>query len=613
MSYVPTPSRHLFFLTLLAAFGLFSAVAAEKRKEMPPPPPPQPIPQKLKILRDGESDIFLRIYGRKNQSVTYVIRRAPKGKLTPPKNTELEVASVKYQPPADRKISRDSFEYAAKGVEGVSAPVSVEIEIIDVPAELATPRELVFSKRLIGTTETQTFELENRGGALAEGEVGVPAPWRIEGSTHYRIEPDQKQSLKVVFAPESAGEFSGEMRFTSHEDRFTLLSGSAIAGLEAQPAAVTLEPIKGTHIRAAGVMVTNHTEEEQIITITSSAALAVDELLTLKPGASGNLVIRSRPDQVTALQTEVTLTSGPLVTKIPVQASAMPGLVQAIPDRIDLKRNSSAAQPTGSLKLKNAGGQLVHIEVIAGPNVEVSTPRLDLKPATEEVITVRPTNGASGSFESYIDVTTVDGTERVAVFASGFTQEPYRSASNRPTTSTKTQKQPKASRSSDSDEWSPHELDPTAPIDQTQIVRTLAVSSTGVTIEWHVDRSDAKNFAAERRELRIVDGNLASTWHLISGFSTKTEGKFVRATFTDLRPAQLYTVRIRAIGNDGKLGESLFDMAFTTTDPEAQRKKFSFKGLLMVGAVIAIFAMFWHRSRQTTQTAFNPKKTQKIV
>jgi hypothetical protein len=43
---------------------------------------------------------------------------------------------VQYRAPVDRTITRDSFEYASKSDQGVSAPALVEIEVVDIPAEL---------------------------------------------------------------------------------------------------------------------------------------------------------------------------------------------------------------------------------------------------------------------------------------------------------------------------------------------------------------------------------------------------------------------------------------------------------------------------------------------
>jgi hypothetical protein len=102
----------------------FSAEA--ERREAPPPAPPPPVPRTVRVARGGKAEIPLRIYGTRSQKLTFIIRAAPQhGKLSEPKQTDPEAATVTYAPPADLAITRDKFSYAVRSNEGVSGAVDI--------------------------------------------------------------------------------------------------------------------------------------------------------------------------------------------------------------------------------------------------------------------------------------------------------------------------------------------------------------------------------------------------------------------------------------------------------------------------------------------------------
>ncbi|MCX6978470.1 MAG: hypothetical protein NTX04_11165, partial [Verrucomicrobia bacterium] len=111
---IPNPLLRLCFIFLTSTLTwLPSTASAERRKEPLPEAPPAPLPFKAQVDRGDSIELQLRIYGRKNQPLKYLIKSPPKfGTLTPPKPLSDEISSVTYTPPTDLAISQDRFFYS---------------------------------------------------------------------------------------------------------------------------------------------------------------------------------------------------------------------------------------------------------------------------------------------------------------------------------------------------------------------------------------------------------------------------------------------------------------------------------------------------------------------
>jgi hypothetical protein len=601
-------------LTLALACGLSGAFAKDKEKKVtPPPPPPQPIPQKLKVLRNTALDISLRIYGRKNQSITYLVRRQPAGDLTSPKNTELEVAVVQYRAPTDRKVTTDSFEYASKSDRGVSAPALVEIEIIDIPAELISPVELVFPPILTGTVDKQTVDIENQGGNVAEGDIFVTAPWRIEVSSHYRIEPGQKRSVAITFAPDKPGDFTSELRFSSQPDRITTLRGKALSALEAKPDSLSLEPVTGSLTRAAALGITNHTAEPQTVRMTGPERIVAEPPLTLGPGQSGTVMIQTKGDDVRPLSAELVLESGNHRTIVTVRAEALPGILQAENTRVELRPTAPGGAHVGTFIVRNFGGEPASADLVCDAEFQLSTNRLTLPVAGEGRVDVSLISGVNPPIEGTVQVKSGNFTQRIALaaMATPHTAGSAKKAANSRPSTRKSDRNPTPVPYPD--QWSPYETDPTAPIDPVNIIRTVAMSSTSCTLEWHVDRSSSTKFIAETRELKIEEGQLVKHWHKHGAFRVEQAGNHFRGTIESLQPSRMYTVRVRGLDDKGEAGATILEASITTRPPVSKSTPAKWIGTILVcGAAILGFA-WWRRLHSSSASNFDPKKTQKFV
>jgi hypothetical protein len=588
----------LFALALLLGDSGF---AGTEKKVQPPPAPPQPIPQKVKVVRGTPLEITLRVYGKTNQPISYLIRRASSGKLTVPKNTELEAAVVEYQAPADHSITRDSFEYASKSTQGVSAPSAVEIEIVDLAPELIAPAEVVFGPLLGGATDKKTIELENKGGSVAEGDLTVDPPWRVEVTNHYRIEPGQRRSVVLTFAPDKPGDYSADLLFSSAPDRSTTLRGKASAAIEVRPASLVLEAVAGSLTRAGALEVVNHTDEPQTVRVAAPERLMSDPPLTLNPGQSGPLMIRTKDGDVRPIAAEITLESGSYRTIVPVHAEALPGIAQAESTQLELRVVPPKPEPMAVLMVRNDGGQPAHAELSGDAEFTISPDKLDLPVGGEARVEVRLAAGINSPIQGTIDLKSGGATQRIALSAKAAAQP---SAPSVPATTSAVPSRPgkAATRAGSygSDHWSPYEQDPAKPIDPVQIMRNVAISPTSCTIEWHGDRSAAKAFAAEVRELAIGEKGLVQTWRPYPTFhSERTADNKVRGTFEKLVPGRPYTARIREVNDSGDLGAIILDSSFNTPVPDTETQKARWKTTTILVGVGIVFVVLWRRRRTT--------------
>lgn len=602
-------------LTLVLACGVSGAFAKKEKKVTPPPPPPPPMPQKIKVLRDSAIEITLKIYGRKNQPITYLVRRPPAGKITKPKNIELEAAVVEYKAPTDPAVTSDSFEYAARSDLGVSATALVEIEIIDIPAEILAPVELTFGPTLTGTTEKQTIEIVNNGGTVAEGDLFVAPPWRIEVSSRYRLEPGQKRSVAISFSPEQPGDVMGELRFSSQPGRVTTLQGKALPALEARPRSLRLDPIAGALVRAAALEVINNTTEPQTVQVGGSTRVTTDAPLTLNPGQSGTLMVRTRKDDVRPLNGELILESGAHRTAVSIQAEALPGVLQSDSTKIELRATTPGGEPVAEFVIRNLGGGAANADLVTDAEFKLSTNKINLPASAEAKVDVRLIPGLNPPIEGTVEIKSGGSSQRIALSAIG-----PPTASTAPTPSKKTASKRPSSKarsgeptaSEGSTEWSPHETDPTAPIDPVNIIRTVAMGPTSCSLEWHVDRTPATKFIAETRELKIEDGQLVKIWHKHRAFSVAKTGNYFRGTIEQLQPNRMYNIRVRGLERGGEPGGTIFEASVTTRPNEIRSASKSWKVAGIV-VTIAVLAFLWlRRLRASTASGFDPTKTQKI-
>jgi len=568
-------ARFLRFAALGAAGALaFSTLdAVAQRPAAAPaevPPPAQPLAVKAK--RGEPLEIQLRIYGRKNEPLKYLIRAEPRyGKVTEPRVVERAVSAVTYTPPADLAVTRDRFSYAVQTGAGVSAAVDVVVTIIDSPPELALSGALDFSPILVGATAAKSLEISNRGGGIAEGKVDVEAPWKIEGSQKYRLGAGERAAFKVVFAPESGGQFESAVRFSSEPEKGVRVRGEALAAIAATPAKVVLKNTAGDPVRTGVFELSNQTDEERRVTLDGGGRLQVPAEVTVPAHGRVNVPVQTAAGDVAVLAGEVRVEASGLTVRVPVQAARVGPIVRAAGGPVVFGRVDAASGAKASFELENAGGAEAGVSWEIGAPFVTEQTSVVLPAGGKKAFAIRTQPAAAGKYRAWVTVTA--GAQKLEIPVEAELVGKTASASP-PRASFAANPAPVDVEASPAAETAPERvaepvvsaLPPEFLVDlrPPKDVKITQLTATGATIEWPVVAGTAAKFRVERRRVGLdASGELKVRWDELPGTTIRREGEKNVAVLTGLRPAVAYGVRVVSLsGSD--TGEPVFTQYFAT-------------------------------------------------
>ena len=607
------PSLRLVPLAALCAAVALAggpcAAGAERKKEPLPEAPPPALPQAVKVPRGEPVEIALRIYGVKNEPLKYLIRTPPKsGKLTEPRVLEREVSAVTYTPPADLAVTRDRFSYAVQNGAGVSASVDVLITIVDQPPDLALPGALDFAPMLAGATAAKTVEIRNRGGGLAEGQVAVEAPWKIEGAARYRLAAGARAVFKVVFAPEKGGVFESAVRFSSQPESGVRVRGEAQEAIAAAPAKIELQNAAGDAVRTGAFELTNQTDAECRVTLSGGARLQVPAELTVPAHGKVSVPVQTAATDVTALDGEVRAESAGLTVRVPVRAARVGPLVRSVRGPVMFGRVDAARAAGADFELENFGGTAADVSWEIGAPFVMEPPSARLAPGEKKTLTLRmQPAAAAGKYRAWLTVQCNRQKLEIPVEAELFAKAAPAAAS-RPNAA------PRVASSGSSEAAEPEVL-AAEPIELPAIVKDMhaelfrppgagltQLSVKSATLEWPAALSAAANFRVEyRRVVADAAGEMKVVWNEVPKTVIRRAGGKFAATFGGMVPGESYGVRVVPLGPGGEAGLPLFTQFFVTPEGAEWRPQFTLvRGLMAVLAVCAGFMLrqHWMRNRR---------------
>ena len=580
-------------LLISVAFAL-----ATGRLGADPGVPPPPMDMTIKVKREVRTEIPLQIYGRRNELLKFLIHKAPEhGKLTEPQQTGKETAAVIYDPPADLGITHDKFYYSVQSSAGVSSPVEVSITITDAPPILAFPDSVDFPKILAGTTSTKIIELGNKGGGLAVGEMIVDAPWRIVGSTTYKIGAAEVVAYKLVFEPKEGGSFEGAISFTSNRGHSTSLRGEAFTPLSVSPAKVVMENLSGTPVRTASFDLANQTDEGRTVRIRGGARLLTPDQVSIPARGKVNIPIHTLASDVGLIDEEIRIESDGFSLGVPVKSPAVGPIFSVSADHISLGRQPAARPGAGSLTIENMGGSpgAVVIEVTAP--FAVSPPRALLNAGEKKVFQITLAPSAAGSYRTWLEVKG----ERQE-FEVGLDAELYASPRGPVATGYEPlvpgpEEQPSPDRAAPSDDGRAKDLTPIVPKDWGVLtapapgVVLLRTSPHSATFEWPEKLSSATRFRIDLRHIGLdTSRELQVSWFEHHPVTVQRQNGFYVATLGDLRPGALCSVQVTPLSDAGAPGPRLFAFDFYTPAAAPSGSQISplqwlFAGFLICGCI----------------------------
>ena len=585
-----------WFVVLLACGALLGApplASAERKRDAPPEIPPPAQPLAVKVARGESVVIQLRIYGRKNEPLKYLIRTPPEhGRVTAPRVVEREVSAVTYTPPAGLAIVRDRFTYAVQTAAGVSAAVEVAITIVDVPPEITVPEALIFPAILLGTTASRSLEITNRGGGLAEGRVTVEAPWKIDGPANYRLAAGARAVFKVIFTPTEPGVFDTVMRFSSQSGTTLPVHAEARAALAVTPPKIVLQHGVGDPVRTGAFDLANQSDAELRVTLASGDRLTFPPELTVPAHSTVRVPVQAADGNVAAVEGEVRVQSGELTLRVPVRAAAVGAIVRATREQVALGRVATAQPAEAPVGLENIGGTAARVSwEIAAPFLAAGSP-VTLGPGEKTSVIVRVQTATPAKYRALLTVTADQQKLAIPVEAEVLAESPPAAPRTAPATSTP---HPPATPAAPVAPPAVRTIDSVFPDDlrvnltSAPGVKVRDVTAKGATIEWPAAMTNASQFRVEWRNV-ILDSNhqLAVRWTPLPGVVFRHEGANRIATITGLRPATAYGLRVVALTDDAEAFTPLFTQYFSTRVQPSFWPKITPVRVLLVALLVCV-------------------------
>ena len=397
-----TPRLYLIFCALCVAWG--APIHAE-RKSAPiiGAAPPQPVEMNLKVHREAKTEITLRIYGKANEPLKYLIRVPPvHGRLSEPRATEREVSVVVYEPPADLGITADKFAYAVQNSIGVSAAVEVTLTIVDQPPQLAIQDTIDFSTVRAGASDSRLLEISNRGGLIANGEVIVDEPWKIEGKTGYHLRAGDVAVFKILFAPSVGGKFEGVARYTSDREHSTTLRGSAEAAIVANPEQWVLQQMPGDPVRSGAFELLNQLDEPRTLQLRTDARLKIPSEVTIPPHGKVSVPVEAFSQDVQAFDTEIHLEASDFATAVPVRVPLLQEVLRTTTPVVAFGRLAAGRKASATFDLENIGGTPGGASWEISPPFHVPVSSTVLEPGEKKVFHLEIDGKAPGHYRTWL-------------------------------------------------------------------------------------------------------------------------------------------------------------------------------------------------------------------
>jgi hypothetical protein len=530
----------------------------------------------LKIHREGQTEIPLRIYGKANEPLKYIIRVQPeRGKLSEPKATEREVSVVVYDPPKDLSITTDKFYYQVQSSLGVSGAVMVAITIVDDPPKLAIADVIDFGKIRAGATASHILEISNKGGMIAKGQVVVDPPWRVEGKADYHLAADEVAVFKIVFEPKDGREYEGVARYTSGPAHSTTLRGVATAAISVDPPEWVLQPTPGEAERGGMFDLYNQLDEPRTLKLTTEGQLKIPAEINLAAHGKASVMVEAAPTNPQAWETEIRLIGKDFSIGVPVRVPALGPVIRLATPAISFGRLASSGKDAESnFEVENIGGTLGTVYWEVSPPFHATQTAAPLRPGEKKSFPLQLDTKTPGHYRAWVHFTagvqTFDLPVQAEVAVDTKPGSAPKSSGPAPATGSTTAEHaaepgsPAATPAFNKDlhlafpaDW----YEPKPPAD----VHVRNITPTTAVIEWPASLSKATNFRAEMIQFSVgKDRLMHANWIHDNEDPINRLGDNYALSLLALNPNQPYTVRIVPVDAKGQVGERLFAVSFST-------------------------------------------------
>ncbi len=592
--------QYLVLLALLAG----ASVQAEP-KDAPLVPPPMAQPQSLAIFRGHTVDVPLRAQGRAPSQLKFLIRSYPsKGQLGEIRLKGPKLAEVTYFHDGTSEGS-DAFTFAVQAVDSpVSAAAPISISISEEPPALSVVDSVDFGTLEVGTRREEEIILRNSGGGELKGQMEAPPPWKIVGSTEYRLGREQERTVRLLCAPTEPEEYAGKLVF-SHDARTSVdLRANATSPFELSPPRELelASQDEGTE-RSGGMVIKNSTSRDRTVQITVPAELAAPNQIVIPAGGEKRITLQTRPGFLSDLETTMTLESEGFKRSLPVRVFALPPILHIEPSEgLDFGQIEPRNRYRGFLRIKNAGGSAARLQARVPPEILLvpDPSSAVLQPGETRVFEVAFEVASPGNYQSEIAIE-ASGGNPLAVPVFGQTTSESDDAKKIPTEALSSAMRPTVAAT---------EGQPAADtIAAVKRVRILKADNRLFEIGWDKPNTEPVAWIVQQRHLEMTSaGPPKVVWRDLSNVRFFELGGTVGARFENLAPGQVWFLRIISIDEQGRRSAPSQTFMMTSRPAKDHLLVRTLLMILAVGAAVLGVLKFRQRrhaeaSRQAEQIA----------
>lgn len=557
------------------------------------PAPPPAMPQNVKVARGKKVEIPLRIFGRQSEALRYVIKTPPAhGQLSEQRVIDRQASAVTYEPPADLKIKADRFTFSVQSSVGVSAPVEVNIAIVDEAPLLAMPALLEFGQILAGATATKEFELVNRGGGIADGELKLRPPWKVEGNARYQLGAGETAHVKIVFAPTEGGDFRGEIQYTSNLDHTTAVRGSGAMPVSAEPATVTLRHEPGFALRTGVFEIVNRTDEPRVFQLTAGPRLRVEAEASVPAGGRLAVAIGTQASDVASLNDTVRVEGDGVTLRVPVKAPPVGPILRVTQQRVRFGRMPADRGGQAPILLENLGGTTAEVTCEVREPFALVPPTIALAPGEKRQVMLAIQPAAPGPYRGWLKLQSPPVVAEIEIEAELVgTSGSGRTASSNPRVTRPRTPGTRPPAAEEEPEWTPD-------MEGAKEVRITALRPSSARLQWPAAMGSGNKFKLERLILtKDSAGELRTVWLDLPQVTLSREGAQWFAEMNGLTPGQSQTIRVVPLDDAGAAGTTLFRIDFSTPPAPQGLRVPSLLQALVGLLVLCGAALAWKRFR----------------
>lgn len=324
--------------------------------------PPAVVSMEVEVERGGSVLIPLQAIPRSpDHSSQILIRSNPQfGTLSEPRKISADTTEVVYSHDFDQNQLTDTFTFAGKSPSSaVSAAVTVQIKILQQPAFLTAPEEVLFPVTPLGSESSRTITFTNSGGVDTPLLLTIPSPWKLASTDPLTVPAYDETTVTLTFHPSTEGPIQDSAYLQSPNHLAIELSGIGSSTF-------SLVQDEKNPFQALLINETDSPLELEVFTAPAqhTDANPIHSPITLPPNGSQTFQFSRSPDSPTAHSLTLTV-------KSPLQEKSLTFSFPDTPPSLSLSSDKMVFPDTPlhetssqTLTILNTGGQSVHLQTL---------------------------------------------------------------------------------------------------------------------------------------------------------------------------------------------------------------------------------------------------------